>query len=204
MKSGIVEEELGPARCTLRNSWAFLMRHEEEAKLEFRSTLSHQAKVRLPVVRAPCSSLWLSRCRSTQKEVEFGGRGRAHFAPREALHPPDRPPNVHRVLSSFPPSFHPSSLAPVRHSVFRMPWANSELNALDDRGRGGAAGKSKRIRGRGGNSHETSLCSLDWHPSALGEMGCWALLAKAKQGPFCITEEQTAMATFAVKSTCIA
>ena len=66
---------------------------------------------------------------------------------------------------SLPPSqqgLHPSPLSPP--IVFRMPWANSELSEWDEGesksrqgGEGGGGG------GGGGNSHETLLCSWDWH-----------------------------------------
>ena len=122
------EEQLGVSHATRRGG-------------EVRASFNFVAPGDGAAPRRP-RSLLLALTVGPPRKRQFGRRGRAaHFAPREALQPPDRPPNVHRVLSSslvsslFPSPFPPSSLASVLHSVFRMPWANSELNALDDRGR---------------------------------------------------------------------
>ena len=78
------------------------------------------------------------------------------------------------LLPSLPPSFAPSSLASVLHSVFRMPWANSELNALDD-----AAGKEEQAHTWKGREFPrdftvqlglASICA--WGNGMLGGL-CW-------------------------------
>ena len=133
---------------------------------------------------------FLGRVGLTQQSLAAARARAAPFGTVHALHqmciefspPPSsvRPYFLPPFLSpSLPPSqqgLHPSPLSPP--IVFRMPWANSELSEWDE-------GESKSRQGGGGggeNSHETLLCSWDWHLCVLVlARFSWALRYAATQ-----------------------